>query len=136
MSTGPEAFLALRNHFTTSHAVLCIGHWVLGIGDRHLNNFGAVRDAETLEWHGMAPIYDSGSSLGYDKVAPEIRAEQDIECKPFKKHHEEQLKLVTDFSWIDFKNSVFHRILNLSEHIIAITVNDLDKLTDFTSGIC
>ena len=23
-------------------------------------------------------------------------------CKPFKNHHEEQLKLVTDFNWIDF----------------------------------
>ncbi len=76
--------------------------YILANEDRHLNNFGAIRNAETLEWLGMAPIYDSGSSLGYDKVAPEIRAEQDIECKPFKKHHEEQLKLVTDFSWIDF----------------------------------
>ena len=23
-------------------------------------------------------------------------------CKPFKKHHEEQLKLVSSFDWIDF----------------------------------
>ena len=23
-------------------------------------------------------------------------------CKPFKNHHEEQLKLVSDFRWIDF----------------------------------
>lgn len=38
MSTGPEAFLALRDHFASSHALLCISHWVLGIGDRHLNN--------------------------------------------------------------------------------------------------
>ncbi|XP_016054399.1 PREDICTED: DNA-dependent protein kinase catalytic subunit [Miniopterus natalensis] len=39
MSTGPEAFLALRTHFATSHALMCISHWILGIGDRHLNNF-------------------------------------------------------------------------------------------------
>ncbi|XP_077022849.1 DNA-dependent protein kinase catalytic subunit isoform X2 [Tamandua tetradactyla] len=39
MSAGPEAFLALRSHFISSHALLCISHWVLGIGDRHLNNF-------------------------------------------------------------------------------------------------
>ncbi|XP_007947257.1 DNA-dependent protein kinase catalytic subunit [Orycteropus afer afer] len=39
MSTGPEAFLALRSHFASSHAVVCISHWILGIGDRHLNNF-------------------------------------------------------------------------------------------------
>lgn len=39
MSTTPEAFLALRSHFSSSHAVLCISHWILGIGDRHLSNF-------------------------------------------------------------------------------------------------
>ncbi len=69
--------------------------------DRHLNNFGLLRNAETLEWLGMAPIYDSGSSLGYDKLATQIRGDKDVACKPFKKHHAEQLKLVSDFSWID-----------------------------------
>lgn len=39
ISTTPEAFLALRSHFASSHALLCISHWLLGIGDRHLNNF-------------------------------------------------------------------------------------------------
>lgn len=39
MSTSPEAFLALRSHFASSHALLCISHWLLGIGDRHLENF-------------------------------------------------------------------------------------------------
>lgn len=27
---------------------------------------------------------------------------REVICKPFKKHHEEQLKLVSDFGWIDF----------------------------------
>ncbi|XP_058420517.1 DNA-dependent protein kinase catalytic subunit isoform X2 [Diceros bicornis minor] len=44
MSTGPEAFLALRSHFATSHALMCISHWILGIGDRHLNNFMVSMD--------------------------------------------------------------------------------------------
>ena len=70
--------------------------------DRHYNNFGALRNAETLEWIGMAPIYDSGSSLGYNKVTRRISAGENIDCKPFKRHHEEQLKLVLDPGWIDF----------------------------------
>lgn len=70
--------------------------------DRHLNNFGALRNAETLEWLGMAPIYDSGSSLGYDKTIPLMKDRDEITCKPFKKHHDEQLKLVSSFDWIDF----------------------------------
>ena len=69
--------------------------------DRHLNNFGLLRNPETLEWLGMAPIFDSGSSLGYGKTAPRIGVERDVVCKPFKKHHAEQLKLVPSFDWID-----------------------------------
>ncbi|MBQ7638767.1 MAG: HipA domain-containing protein [Clostridia bacterium] len=76
--------------------------YIIANEDRHLNNFGAIRNAETLEWLGMAPIYDSGSSLGYDKSVPLMRDRSEIVCKPFKKHHEEQLKLVSSFDWIDF----------------------------------
>ena len=75
--------------------------YIIANEDRHLNNFGVIRNAETLEWIGMAPIYDSGSSLGYDKLANQIRSGKDITCKPFKKHHEEQLKLVSAFDWLD-----------------------------------
>jgi len=94
--------------------------YIIANEDRHLNNFGAIRNAETLEWLGMAPIFDSGSSLGYDKVAPEIRHSRDVTCKPFKNHHEEQLKLVTDFSWIDFD-----RLSDVRELIVK-TLSDED----------
>ena len=76
--------------------------YIIANEDRHFNNFGVLREAETLKWLGFAPIYDSGSSLGYDKMPMQIRAEKDVVCKPFKNHHEEQLKLVSDLSWIDF----------------------------------
>lgn len=39
LSSSPEAFVALRTRFATSHAALCIAQWILGIGDRHLGNF-------------------------------------------------------------------------------------------------
>ena len=70
--------------------------------DRHQNNFGLIRDANTLEWIGPAPIFDSGSSLGYDKLPNQILSGKGVECKPFKKTHEEQLELVSSFDWIDF----------------------------------
>lgn len=70
--------------------------------DRHLNNFGLLRNAETLEWIGFAPIYDSGSSLGYNSLLSQIYTEKNIASKPFKRRHDEQIKLVTSFDWIDF----------------------------------
>lgn len=69
--------------------------------DRHFNNFGLLRSPDTLEWLGPAPIYDSGSSLGYDKLTPQIRSGRNITCKPFKKTHQDQLRLVTSFDWLD-----------------------------------
>ncbi|MEQ2271556.1 hypothetical protein XENORESO_006021, partial [Xenotaenia resolanae] len=58
MCNGPEAFLSLRSHFTSSHALLCVSHWVLGIGDRHLSNFMI-----NMETGGMIGI-DFGHSFG------------------------------------------------------------------------
>ena len=69
--------------------------------DRHMNNFGLLRNADTLEWIGFAPIFDSGTSLGYNTDAAQLGS-YDAICKPFKKTHGEQLRLVSDFSWIDF----------------------------------
>ena len=69
--------------------------------DRHFNNFGLLRNPDTLEWLGPAPIYDSGSSLGYDKLTPQIRSGRNIICKPFKRTHQDQLRLVTSFDWLD-----------------------------------
>jgi len=39
ISTSPEAYHVLRCTAAVSHALLCICHYLLGIGDRHLSNF-------------------------------------------------------------------------------------------------
>jgi hypothetical protein len=33
--------------------------------DRHFNNFGILRDSDTLQWVSVAPVYDNGNSLFY-----------------------------------------------------------------------
>lgn len=70
--------------------------------DRHFNNFGFMRDPDTLEWQGSAPLFDSGSSLGYNKFTNNITPSFDIECKPFKKSHDDQLMLVKNWEQFDF----------------------------------
>lgn len=39
LSASPECFFALRNNFIKSLAAMNTTHWLLGIGDRHLQNF-------------------------------------------------------------------------------------------------
>ena len=38
LSTSPEEYFAMRQRFATSYASMCVGHWILGIGDRHQSN--------------------------------------------------------------------------------------------------
>ncbi|WP_287993094.1 HipA domain-containing protein [Ruminococcus sp.] len=74
--------------------------YIIANEDRHFGNFGLLRDADSLEIKGAAPLFDNGTSLWYDKLTSQIPS-ADITCKPFKKTHGEQLKLISDISWLD-----------------------------------
>lgn len=70
--------------------------------DRHLNNFGIIRDVNTLEWLDVAPIFDNGQSLNityYDNEELHISGEGRLfyEVKPF----DEIIKVVKDIKRID-----------------------------------
>ena len=69
--------------------------YIIANEDRHFTNFGFVRNAETLVWHGAAPIFDSGTSLWHNALG----VDEPRKCQPFAKTHEEQIKMVSDFSW-------------------------------------
>ena len=73
--------------------------YIIANEDRHWNNFGLVRKAETLEWLGLAPVFDSGTSLWYNTQ----RVGSPVGCKPLRKDHAEQIKLVEDLSWFDLR---------------------------------
>jgi hypothetical protein len=90
--------------------------------DRHFNNFGVVRNAETLEWIGAAPIYDTGTAMWHDELEHMIRPRADVTSKPFRSKHAEQIKLVTDLSWLDIgalkdAPEEFSEILKQSQYI-------------------
>ena len=73
--------------------------FVLTNTDRHLNNFGVLRDSRTLKFVRMAPIFDSGNSMFWD--APRLPERSDcaeITVNSFRKTEMELLKLVTDRS--------------------------------------
>jgi len=82
--------------------------YVISNEDRHYNNFGFIRNATTLKWSGLAPVFDSGTSLWNN--TPHVGST--LECKPFRKSHVEQIKLVEDLSWfnIDKLDGVYDKI--------------------------
>lgn len=70
--------------------------------DRHLNNFGIIRDVNTLKWLDIAPIFDNGQSLNvtyYDDEELHISGEGRLfyEVKPF----DEIIKVVHNIKRID-----------------------------------
>ena len=73
--------------------------FVLTNTDRHLNNFGVLRDSRTLRFVQMVPIFDSGNSMFWDAPRlPECSDCTEITVNSFRKTEAELLKFVTDRS--------------------------------------
>lgn len=70
--------------------------FIIANQDRHMGNFGIIRNANTLEFIGFAPIFDNGTSIRYDTPVSEIDLSLDISSQPFESFHNEQIKLVKD----------------------------------------
>jgi len=88
--------------------------------DRHFNNFGAVRNANTLEWIGPAPIFDSGTSMWCNEPTQLVRSTPKLKSKPFRSTHAEQIKLVSSFKWLDIK-----ALSGIDEEFRAILSNSI-----------
>ena len=100
--------------------------FIIANEDRHLNNFGFIRNAETLEFVGPAPIFDSGASFGFNKINDDIKPFKDIESKPFKTNVLEQLKLVTSFEWVKIEKLDYIKS-HIEEWLLEYESKYLDK---------
>lgn len=90
--------------------------YLIGNEDRHLNNFGFLRDVNNLKFIGFAPIFDSGSSLGFE-VPNKLLETHNPDWKPFKQGKiQTQLELVSSFDWINFDE--LRNIENIIEKVV------------------
>ncbi|MDE6103346.1 MAG: excisionase [Oscillospiraceae bacterium] len=86
-------FLKIPDCYKSLDEMLTLDY-IIANQDRHMGNFGALRNADTLEYIGFAPIFDCGTSLRYDTPAVYIEADINVESQPFESYHDEQIKLV------------------------------------------
>lgn len=53
-----------------------LNHWFQGRGipstDRHMKNYGVIRNIKTLKWERVTPIFDTGNSLQTDQVIYDV----------------------------------------------------------------
>jgi len=76
-------------------------------------------DVGNILFGGLAPLFDNGSSFWYDQTVPNVFK---AKSQPFFDTHEEQIKLVKDFSWLcpaDLKgiDEEFNELLRKSSFI-------------------
>ncbi len=91
--------------------------------DRHFNNFGFVRNANTLEWIGLAPIFDTGTSLFHNQSIYDLKnslpdISDNVTSKPFANTHYEQLKKLPCSKFC--KELPFENLSGLSEFASTI----------------
>lgn len=75
--------------------------YIMANTDRHMKNFGLVRNAVTLEYLGPAPVFDTGTSLGCLLLNGEMGSVAAQACKPFAEDFESQLSMVSSLDWFD-----------------------------------
>jgi hypothetical protein len=100
--------------------------YVLSNTDRHMDNIGILRDAQTLKFIRMAPIFDTGRALGARGVVPYTEEEiSSIEVNSFEPNEKKLLGLV---------RSIPDAVMTASEDPSGNSENsallDLSKLPD------
>lgn len=121
--------------------------FVISNNDRHLNNFGLLRDADSLEMIGIAPIFDSGNSMFYSGgYIPTGKGLLDLDTTSFFSKEVKLLKQVKDRSQVNLSllpgEDYVYRLLKidaeLSEERVSRTVEAYRQkivyLDDFMNG--
>lgn len=116
--------------------------------DRHLTNISVLRDADTLKFVSMAPIYDSGKSMlvGRDIVPVTDKFVLSQESQGFKEKELELLKYVQNRKLIDVQllpspdniREMYHKDSQVSEERISFVIEmykrKIDMYERFASG--
>ena len=89
--------------------------YIIANTDRHHNNFGFIRDVNTLEYLSPAPIFDSGTSLWHKYSVLSNKIGTPVIAQPFYNTHEMQLSLIKNWDRFDFS-----KLRNITEEIYDI----------------
>lgn len=102
--------------------------------DRHLNNFGIIRDVNTLKWLDIAPIFDNGQSFNMtiydqDEIALAGNGRLFYNIISF----DDMIKVVKNLKRIDVSKldgivEEFDKLLHTYQNITGISEGRVNKL--------
>ncbi|MCR4595313.1 MAG: hypothetical protein K5673_00885 [Lachnospiraceae bacterium] len=117
----------VRRHFE----YMILTDFVMSQTDRHFNNFGFLRDADTLDFIGSAPIYDSGEAFYANINSPmRLRDLQGLFTNGFETSSERTIKLVSDPYLIDLTK------LPPASYLREMYSKDTKDTIQHVDGIC
>lgn len=108
--------------------------------DRHYGNFGFIRNVNTLEWKGFAPIFDTGNAMFYDFPTSDFRKStalmENVISKSFAQTQKKQIiKFATkeaylniDFSKLKGIENYYHYVLQKNPKVDSERASLLSKL--------
>lgn len=104
--------------------------------DRHWGNFGFLRNSTTLEFKGMAPIFDNGNTLWYDQYKiNENKPFHTYPSQPFTTTHDKQIKYInSDLTHLDINKIIemtpklMHSIYSKNEVVSPERLQTMENL--------
>ena len=102
--------------------------------DRHLNNFGIIRNVNTLEWIDVAPIFDNGQSLNMEYFDDEeVHISGNGRFFYEVKSYDDIIKVVKNIKRIDISKLAgivewFDNLLHKYQHLTGYSDTRINKL--------
>lgn len=136
-----------QQKYDTFYDMMLMVDFVITNTDRHFNNFGVLRDADTLQILCPAPIFDNGNSLFYKQaIVPTGKQLLQIEVTSFKSKEVKLLKEVKNRGLLDVRylpsENVLYTLLQYDntineqrrEKIVKAYKEKIQYILDFQNG--
>ena len=104
--------------------------------DRHMKNYGIIRNVKTLKWERITPIFDTGTSLQSDVTLPYLDFDNE-EYKFFHSHNMTVNELVNyielekyDLTKLDGLKDEYKEVLEKYSDVIELNSKRLEKTVE------
>lgn len=106
--------LNIENYKKAIDEMIAIDYLILN-DDRHWGNFGFLRDSKTLEFKGVAPLFDNGNSLWYNEYKINAnKPDSAYKALPFRNSQQKQLKCIKS----NLKHIDIEKIINIAPSLM------------------
>jgi len=122
----------IKNVQNDLDAMLAID-FLIGNDDRHKGNFGILRDANTLQWLKIAPVFDNGNSLFFDCDNDELNYRGiDSLGKAFGDSNRLNLEYIKYPEWYKNGNKIIDIVTQCLNHNERLTQSRNDAIIKIT----